>query len=108
MGMLWLFNTTGYIFGPVILLAGLLALFLCLRASAWARNWPARRAAVAASLLPLAAGVCAALVGLAVWGLAGRPGADQAAAWLALGKASLAGLVVTLIPLAWSAWLLRA
>jgi hypothetical protein len=106
--ILWLFNTTGWIFGPAILLAGLVALLLSLRASFWARTPPARRAALVASLGPLALGVCAALVGLAVWGYVHQPGANQGVPWWALGKACLAGAVTTVIPLVWSVLLVRA
>jgi hypothetical protein len=108
MGVLSLFNTTGYIFGPAIVLTGLLALLLCLRASSWARNRPARRVALVASLMPFAAGVCGALIGLAMWWYADKPATDNGAPWFALGKACLAGLVVTAIPLVWSSLLLRA
>jgi hypothetical protein len=99
----FLFGTTGWIFGPLILAAGLLALGLCLWASRRSGSPQGRRRAVAFALLPLALGVCAVLFGLVVLWLSGQKTAD----WLALGRACLAGLVVTVVPLAWSLLLLR-
>jgi len=102
MYILWLFNTTGLIFGPAIMLSGILALLLCLRATSWASTAPARRTAVVASFLPLALGLGAVAFGLAVWWYSGQIAEDRWVVWLALGKACLAGLVVSTIPLFWS------
>jgi hypothetical protein len=104
---LWLFDTAGWIFGPAIMLAGLVALLLCLRASVWARARPASRTAFVASLVPFVAGICAAIFGFVIWQCATQPAANLSGPWLALGKVCLAGLIVTLVPLAWSLLLLR-
>lgn len=102
MNLLSLFNTTGWIFGPAILLAGGVALLSCLRASSWARNPPARRTAWVVSLFPAGAGVDAMAFGFAAcWR------ANQSVDWFALGKAGLAGLLVSAVPLVWAALLLR-
>jgi hypothetical protein len=104
--VLALFSTTGWIFGPAILLAGSVALFLCVRASLSPRPHRARRAALV-SLLPLAVSVCGALVGLGlILTLAGGLSAVPRSSWLALGQCCLAGLVVTALPLLWSLVLL--
>jgi hypothetical protein len=102
MWFLWLFNTTGLIFGPAILVAGVVALALCLRASL--RATPARASwrALAFSLLPFGVGVCAALFGLGLWLLGVMPEVPSGDAALALGKACLAGLATTAVPLAWA------
>jgi hypothetical protein len=107
MGILWLFNTTGWFVGPAIMLAGLVALILCLRASSWARSSGARRAAVISSLVPFAVGVCGVLFGLGVWWWSGQVAVNPWDPWLALGKCCLAGLVVTVVPLVWAVVLLR-
>jgi hypothetical protein len=104
--VLWLFDTTGWIIGPVMLITGLLALVLCLRANNSASSPRAVRAALIASLLPLAAGVCAIGFGWAVVWYSGKIPEDTTGIWLALGKACLAGLVVSLVPLSWSLGLL--
>jgi hypothetical protein len=102
MSFLSLFNTTGWIFGPAILLAGVVALVLCIRASLPGSAPQSRRVALFAALLPFALGICAAIVGFAVWQAAGAPAGDGFGPWPALGKACLAGLVVTVPPLGWA------
>ena len=104
MGILWLFDTTGMIIGPIMWLTGLVALVLCLRASTWARNLRAARVALATSSLPLLAGLCAIPFGVIVMWSAGQLDALN---WGALVKACLAGLVVAAVPLIWSFALLR-
>jgi hypothetical protein len=105
MGIQWLFNTTGWIFGPAILLAGLVALILCLRASLWARSYGPRRAAMIWSFVPFATAVCGALFGLGLVFVVGAGPTQEG--WLALGKCCLAGLAVTVVPLAWAVVLVR-
>ena len=99
-----LFNTTGYVFGSAIMVAGLLALGLCLRASLKSRPARAERLALAFSLSPLAIGVCGAVFGLAMLLSAGQLGGAGRETWLALGTVCLAGLVITVPPLTWSLW----
>src|SRR6516225_3612838 len=107
MNVLALFDTAGYIVGPAIMLAGLLALLLCLRATRQIDSPQARRTALLASFLPLGAGFLGALFGL-IWFLCfGPQGGIQMVQWQALGKVCLAGLVVTTFPLLWSLVLFR-
>jgi hypothetical protein len=101
--ILWLFDTCGWIFGPAILLAGLCAVALCLRASRRSSSRRGRGVALAAAGSPLAVAVCGAVIGLVVWWAAQVPEAP----WLALGKVCLAGLVVAALPLGWALFLLR-
>jgi hypothetical protein len=104
MGILWLFDSCGWIFGPAIMLAGLIALGVCL----WASFKSAlARVAVGFALAPAALGICAALFGFGLIWYLGQLGAMKVDNWLYLGKACLAGLVVTMPPLAWSLALLR-
>ena len=105
--MLWLFNTLGGIFGPFVLLAGVVAVVLCVRAGQRAGTPAVRRAAVWASLMPLAGGVAAMLTGLALWAGGWYPRMEPQTAWLNLGKAVLAGLVVTAVPFVWATTLNR-
>jgi hypothetical protein len=104
--MFWLFNTTGMIFGPIILALGWIALVLCVWATLM-RTWKTCRAALVAALLPFLAGVYCALVGYLGWWRSNEQAANLSEIWLALGKACLAGLVVTVVPLVWSWLLLR-
>jgi hypothetical protein len=104
---MWLFNTTGWIFGPAILLAGVVALGFCLRATLRVSPAGAPRTAFTFSLLPFALGICAALVGLGIWLAGGMPNVPVLEGTLNLGKACLAGLVTTLVPLAWALTLVR-
>lgn len=103
-----LFSTCGYIIGPAILLAGLAAVLLCVRASL--RGSPPRApwTALMSSLVPV---VIALFVGvpfglIVVW-RAGELAKDPGTLALNLGQMCLAGLVVTALPLAWSLLLLR-
>ena len=107
MWLLWLFNTTGLIFGSAILLAGVVALGFCLRASLRAKPARASRVAVTFSLLPFALGICAALVGLGLWLAGAMPDVARLDAAMNLGKACLAGLVTTAVPLGWALILVR-
>ena len=103
MNILWLFDTCGYIFGPAMIIAGVFALFLCLRASRPSCPRSAQRRAVAIALSPALIGLCGALVGLALWA-ANRMAVDP---WEACGKVCLAGMAVSAVPLIWSLLLLR-
>jgi hypothetical protein len=101
--VLELFNTLGLIFGPLVFLVGIVALALCLRATKRPDSSYARRTALFGSLAPFVAGICAVIFGLIYCGILGLQ-----VHWLDLGKACLAGLVVTAIPLLWSLMLFRA
>lgn len=107
MWFLWLFDSTGWIFGPAILLAGVLALAMCLRESVGATTVKRRRAALAWSLLPFVLGIAAALVGAALWLAGTMPEVTTSNAARRLGKACLAGLITTTPPLAWAVALVR-
>jgi hypothetical protein len=102
--ILWLFDSLGLIFGPLVFLAGITALFLCYRATHRAESG-IRKTALIGSLTPFAVGICAAVFGIILF--SGKPGGLQNEEWLSLGKACLAGLVVTAIPLVWSLMLFR-
>jgi hypothetical protein len=105
--MLWLFDTLGLIFGPAVFLAGIAALVLCVRATRNTSTARSQRTAMWASFGPFVLGVCAMVVGLVVWVIEARATIDPATAFLNSGKAALAGLVVTLLPLAWALTLRR-
>lgn len=107
MFFLWLFKTAGWICGPMILLAGIIALVLCVRATRRSDSPASRRNALIGSLTPLAFGICGAIVGLVVFLVSGAPGGLQQEHWLNLGRVVLAGLVVSAIPLIWSLMLFR-
>jgi hypothetical protein len=107
MNILWLFDSCGYIFGPAILSAGLLALGLCLWANLAQRAERLNRIAAVFSLGPVVLGLCGALFGLGLLWYLGKLGDIRADNWVALGKVCLAGLVVTIPPLLWSLLLLR-
>jgi hypothetical protein len=107
MWFLWVFNTTGLIFGSAILVAGVVALGSCLRASLRAKPARTPRMAVTFSLLPFAFGICAALVGCGLWMTGAMPDVARLDAALNIGKACLAGLVTTAVPLAWALILVR-
>jgi hypothetical protein len=98
MFFLWLFDTAGSIFGPLIVLAGCVALLLCVRATRRTERPSVRKQALYGALTPLALGLCAALVGLALF----APGGMKDEYWGNLGKVILAGLVVTAVPLVWT------
>lgn len=100
MSILWLFNSAGWIFGPLVLLAGIAAVLLCVRATL---RPTARRQAFLVSLSPLAVGCAGAIAGLILF----LPDGMKTEHWLSLGKVILAGLVVSVVPLVWSVIMLR-
>ena len=103
--VLFLFNTTGLIFGPLILLSGGFSLFLCFKSSKSPNNTKLRRQLLLISFLPFFISLFGALVGFVILiNHAGNRGI-QVDNWLALGKCCLAGLVVSLFPLSWSIFL---
>lgn len=99
-------RSPGYIFGPLMLLTGLVALVVCLRATLRADR-PAARRAVAWSLAPVGVGILGALVGLAYWGLSDMVSENRAETWGYLGYTVLFGILVAAVPLVWSVALLR-
>jgi hypothetical protein len=98
-------RSPGYIFGPLMLLAGLVAAALCLRATLRPGRGGAQRA-LAWSFLPTALGVAGAIFGAAVWASSGRAAPDPAAVWAALGCTVLFGVFTSVVPVLWSLALL--
>jgi hypothetical protein len=103
MNLLWLFDTCGYILGPAIIAAGVLAVVACAWVSFRRSSRRARLRVLPLAMLPLALGLCGSLVGLIVCWTARLPAVD----WLALGKVCLAGAAVTVVPLVWAILLIR-
>lgn len=105
MNILWLFDTAGLIFGPAIILAGIVALAMCVRSTVK----PALRGGktILVALMPFGLAIIGALVGLGIVLNEGRPGGVPSDAWLALGKVCVAGLTVTALPLLWAVVLVR-
>lgn len=106
MVFLSLFQTCGLICGPLMFLAGIVAVVLCFRATRNPSTGPLRRA-VCGSISPLVVGIVGALVGLAVALNANPPGGLQDQHWMALGKVVLSGLTVAAIPMLWCLALLK-
>jgi hypothetical protein len=94
-------QSPGYIFGPLMLLAGLVALALCVRA-ALRPGRAAVRQALTWSLVPTALGVLGAIFGAIVRANAGQAALDSAAAWTALGCTVLFGVFTSALPVVWS------
>ncbi|MCE9532065.1 MAG: hypothetical protein K8T89_13210 [Planctomycetes bacterium] len=107
MNPLLLINSCGWIIGPAILLATILACVICFRASRKSGSPWARRHVVSVSLLPLAVGICGAVYAFAVWQAAGIPRGDAQTIWWNLGKIILTGLLFTALPLCWSLMIVR-
>jgi uncharacterized membrane protein len=103
---LMVFRSPGYIFGPLMLLAGLAAVALCLRATFRPDRASARRV-LFWSLVPPVLGVVGAIVGAVVLALADQPGKDWAEASKYLGCTILFGVFVAVIPALWSLVLLQ-
>lgn len=103
-----LLSSPGYIFGPAMLLSGLVALVVCLRATR--QRQPIRpRRIVIWSAAPLALGVVGALVGCIIWSLEKDAVPHEAAmrGLMALGYTILFGLIVSSVPLIWTGFLIR-
>jgi hypothetical protein len=98
-------RSPGYIFGPLTLLAGLVALALCARATLRSGRAAAHRALLW-SLLPTALGVAGAIFGAIVWASSGKAAPDPAAVWAALGCTVLFGVFTSALPVLWSLALL--
>jgi hypothetical protein len=100
------FRSPGYIFGPLMLLAGLAAVALCLRAT-FRPDRPSARRALLWSLVPPALGVAGAIFGAVVLALADQPGKDWVQASKYLGCTILFSVFVAVIPALWSLVLLQ-
>jgi len=98
-------KSPGYIFGPLMLLAGLAAVALCVRATFRGDRGSARRA-LRWSLLPPAVGVVGAVFGAAVAAAEGFPANAWVAAAPYLAGTVLFGVFVAAVPALWSLVLL--
>lgn len=104
--VLFLFNTTGLIFGPLILLSGGFSLFICFKATRSRNDIKLRRQSLLISFLPFFISLLGAMIGYLILINYGGNRGIQVANWLALGKCCLAGLIVSLLPLSWSIYLI--
>jgi uncharacterized membrane protein len=94
-------QSPGYIFGPLMLLAGLTAVVLCVRATRRPDRVRARRALVWA-LVPPVVGMVGAICGAIVKALTDQPNKDWSAALPHLGGTILFGVFVALVPALWA------
>jgi drug/metabolite transporter (DMT)-like permease len=97
-------QSPGYIFGPLMLALGVVAVVLCARATRRGDRPSAWRAAYW-SLSPIAAGLVGAVVGAVVWAATGQQAADRSVPMMHLAYTVLFGGFVALLPLLWSATL---
>ncbi|MBN9119004.1 MAG: hypothetical protein J0I06_07560 [Planctomycetes bacterium] len=101
--MVW--RSPGWIFGPLMMLAGVVAVVMCARATLRSDRVPARRA-LAWALVPPVLGALGAVFGAVVWALSG-PAADPARARMALVCTVAFGLFVAAVPFLWALVLLQ-
>jgi hypothetical protein len=99
-------RSPGYLFGPLMLFAGLIAVALCVQAARRLDRARARRALVWA-LVPPVLGVVGAISGAVVLALTEQPNKDWSAALPYLGGTILFGVFVALVPALWSFFLFR-
>jgi uncharacterized membrane protein len=99
-------KSPGYIFGPLMLLAGLAAVAMCVKATLRPDRSAARRALTWALAAP-ALGAVGAVVGAGVAALSDQPNKDWATAAAHLGCTVLFGVFVALVPALWALALLR-
>jgi hypothetical protein len=99
-------QSPGYIFGPLMLLAGLAAVVMCVQATRRPDRAAARRALLW-SLTPPVFGVAGAIFGVAVGIIGGFPANAWVAAAPYLGCTILFGVFVAIIPALWSVVLLQ-
>jgi ABC-type spermidine/putrescine transport system permease subunit I len=102
--ILYLFNTTGLIFGPLICLSGIFSLYLCFQA-ARSPSEKFKNRLFLLSFLPFYISLFGSMVGYMVLLNHGGINSIQIENWLALGKCCLAGLAVSSAPLFWSIFL---
>ena len=101
-----LLSAPGWIFGPLMLLAGAAAGGMC----GWATLRPSRRAArraVGWSVAPAALGVMGAVLGGVRWFVYASAVSPWSGTWPVLGYTILFGALVSLVPLAWAIALAR-
>lgn len=98
-------KSPGYVFGPLMLLAGLVAVGMCARATRRPDRAPARRALVWSAVSP-ALGVVGAIVGAVVWALNG-PAPDPALSRMALFCTFVFGAFCAVVPALWALVLLQ-
>jgi|GEM_PF-6656834 len=98
-------QSPGWIFGPLMLIAGLVAIVMCVRAMS--RDRSAARRALLWSLLPVVFGVVGAITGGIVWMATGQVAPAPTMVWMALGGTILFGVFVAIIPTLWSIILLQ-
>lgn len=103
MNILWLFDSCGAIFGSAIMLAGIAAIILCVRATLRGNTRRNQRITIAVATLPFVLGICGFVFGIVFCWIAGVPNIS----WAALGKVCLAGAVVSVVPLIWALLLYR-
>jgi hypothetical protein len=94
-------NALGLIFGPIMLLAIIFSVALCVRAARRAASRPAARSAMIGALMPLAVGILAGLAALVILNF-------TQIQWRYIIKNCLVGLTFTSVPLIWSLLMLRA
>jgi hypothetical protein len=102
--MVW--RSPGFIFGPLMILGGVVAIVMCARATFRPDRASARRALMW-SLVPPALGAVGALVGAVVFALADRVNKDWATAAQYLGCTIVFGVFCAFIPFPWSLALIR-
>ncbi len=100
--VLFLFNTTGLIFGPLILLSGGFSLFQCFRATRSPNDIKLRHQLLLTSFLPFFISLFGAMIGYLVLINHGGNRSIEFANWVALGKCAIAGLIISLFPFSWS------
>lgn len=98
-------QSPGWIFGPLMLLAGVTAVVMCVRAMS--RDLAAAQRALLWSLLPVVLGVGGAIVGGIVWMATGQVAPAPASVWMALGGTILFGVFTAVVPALWSLILLQ-
>lgn len=81
--LLTVFKSAGWLFGPLMLLGGLVALVVCVRATVRGDRASALRA-LRWALVPPALGAIGACYGGSIWAFSGVVVADPARAWMAL------------------------
>src|SRR5262245_43303866 len=95
-------NALGFIFGPIMLVAVIASVVLCIRASHRTASRPAARSALFGALMPFAVGILAGLTGLIILM------SHNQIQWYYIFKNCLVGLTFTSVPLVWSLLMLRA
>jgi hypothetical protein len=103
---LMLVKSPGYIFGPLMMLAGLVAVVMCVRATLRPERANTRRA-LRWSAVPPALGVVGAIYGAAVGIIGGFPANAWVAAAPYLAGTILFGVFVAIVPALWALVLLQ-